>query len=290
MSDVNAGTVCHGQCLCGAVRFRLGGPFQQMVHCHCSMCRKAHGSAFATFVAAPAAGFEWLSGLDDIVAYESTPGNHRYFCRHCGAVCPAPAAHGDLAWVPAGALVEDCGARPEAHMFADSRAAWIDVDDGLTVFPDAPPGYEPPAATEPARADPGAPPGGGCLCGDVRYEIRGEPLVMVNCHCSRCRLGRSAAHATNLFVLPEQLHWLAGKAKVTVFDLPGAERFGIDFCPRCGGCVPRSSAKIGRVNLPAGSLDGDPGMAPSHHIFVASRAPWFEIRDGVPQHLERAPA
>ena len=56
--------MANGTCLCGDIRFRLDGPFQWMMHCHCSRCRKHHGSAFATFVGAPAAGFEWLAGKD----------------------------------------------------------------------------------------------------------------------------------------------------------------------------------------------------------------------------------
>lgn len=74
-----------------------------------------------------------------------------------------------------------------------------------------------------------------------------------------------------------------------VFDLPGAERFGINFCPTCGGNVPRVSVKAGVVNVPAGSLDGDPGIAPAHHIYVASKAPWFEISDDLPQYPEAPP-
>ena len=50
--------MANGTCLCGQIRFRLDGPFQMMMHCHCSRCRKHHGSAFATFVGAPARGFE----------------------------------------------------------------------------------------------------------------------------------------------------------------------------------------------------------------------------------------
>ena len=53
-----------GTCLCGNIKFRLDGPFQMMMHCHCSRCRKHHGSAFATFVGAPATGFEWLRGKE----------------------------------------------------------------------------------------------------------------------------------------------------------------------------------------------------------------------------------
>ena len=53
-----------GSCLCGKITFRLDGPFQMMMHCHCSRCRKHHGSAFATFVGAPSTGFRVAVGKE----------------------------------------------------------------------------------------------------------------------------------------------------------------------------------------------------------------------------------
>ena len=106
---------------------------------------------------------------------------------------------------------------------------------------------------------------------------------MVNCHCSRCRRGRSAAHASNLFVGIDQVRFTRGKEHMKVFDLPGAERFGVNFCGICGGCVPRDSPKIGRTNIPGGSLDTDPGIRPGYHIFVGSKAQWYEITDALPR-------
>ena len=123
--------------------------------------------------------------------------------------------------------------------------------------------------------------GGSCLCGSVRYEILGAPVLMANCHCSRCRKARGAAHATNLFVERDQLTWLAGEDLVTVYDLPGAVRFGQNFCRRCGSPMPRWSDKISRYNVPCGPLDTDPGAEPAYHIFVGSKAPWFQIVDGL---------
>ena len=56
--------MAQGRCLCGALTYELEGPFSAMIHCHCSMCRKHHGTGFATFVAGPIAGFRWISGKD----------------------------------------------------------------------------------------------------------------------------------------------------------------------------------------------------------------------------------
>ncbi len=273
-----------GTCLCGNIQFRLDGPFQMMMHCHCSRCRKHHGSAFATFVGAPATGFEWLRGKSEIATWAAPNGYPRYFCPTCGSVVPAPDDASELRFVPAGNLVEDCGAKPEMHIFAGSKAPWYEITDSVTQFPTVPDGF--PDANIPDEVRKPTTPnaiGGSCLCDAIRYEVDGAPLLMVNCHCSRCRRGRSAAHASNVFVALDQLRWTRGAEHVRIFDLPGAERFGINFCGICGSAVPRNSPKIGRANIPAGSLDVDPGIRPGYHIFVGSKAPWYDITDALPQ-------
>jgi hypothetical protein len=124
---------------------------------------------------------------------------------------------------------------------------------------------------------------GSCLCGDVAFELAGRPEVMQNCHCSRCRRARSAAHATNSFFRREELRWVRGEDRIERFDLPGAKRFGQDFCRRCGSPVARVVPSTGYVVVPGGSLDDPPGAEPRGHIFAADKAPWFEITDGRPQ-------
>jgi len=279
-----------GTCLCGNVQFRLDGPFQMMMHCHCSRCRKHHGSAFATFVGAPASGFEWLRGKDDIVTWtQNAPGSGpRHFCPTCGSVTPAPDDAGELRFVPAANLVENCGAKPEMHIFAASKAPWYEITDRVPQFAGPPDGYPDPNLPPDVRRHAPGKIAGSCLCDAIRYEVDGAPLLMVNCHCSRCRRGRSAAHASNVFVSLGQVRFTRGREHMKVFDLPGAERFGVNFCEICGSGVPRDSPKIGRTNIPGGSLDTDPGIRPGYHIFVGSKAPWYDITDALTQHATLA--
>jgi hypothetical protein len=281
--------MANGSCLCGAIQYRLDGPFQSMMHCHCSRCRKHHGAAFATFVGAPETGFSWVTGADRIARWFGPTGMPRFFCPTCGSVMPQPEPQEGLRFVPAGTLIDDCGVKPVAHIFAASKASWYTITDSAIRYDGPPPGYEDPNMPTEAREPAPGRIGGSCLCDAVRFEIEGKPLAMVNCHCSRCRRGRSAAHATNVFVAFEQFRWTRGEAHVKVFDLPGAARFGTNFCDVCGGDVPRGSPKIGRVNIPAGCLDTDPGSRPMYHIFVGSKAPWFDITDGLPQYDTTAP-
>ncbi len=86
----------------------------------------------------------------------------------------------------------------------------------------------------------------------------------------------------------------------TIVDGSGAPSFTGDvvdarfhtaaFCSRCGGKLPRPSPERGIVAVPAGSLDTDPGMSPQAHIFVADKAPWFDITGPVPQFAAMPPA
>ena len=101
----------NGSCLCGTVRYEVSGPFNSMMSCHCSMCRKHHGSPFATYVSAPLAGFRWISGEDALLNYQSSSQGARSSCRVCGSTVPIMLASHGLALLPAGPLEGDIAAQ-----------------------------------------------------------------------------------------------------------------------------------------------------------------------------------
>ncbi len=131
-----------GSCLCGSTAWSLGGELSRMSHWHCSMCRKAHGSAFATYVAGKASEFRWLRGEADVAGYESSPGFQRRFCPTCGSVVPSVFPGMNDVFVPAGSLDDDPGVRPEAHIFASDAAPWHTIGDTLPRFDRYPPGVD----------------------------------------------------------------------------------------------------------------------------------------------------
>src|SRR5687768_16643855 len=278
-----------GRCLCGALRFEADPPFQFMVNCHCSMCRKHHGAAFATFIAVPPAKFRWISGEANVGVYASSDNAARAFCRVCGSVAPHLLPAMGQIIIPAANLQGELGVTPQLHIFAGSRAPWHESTDELPRSEGDPPGFDAPAIDRPRVTPRAGVVEGSCVCGDVAYEIRGTPLYMWNCHCSRCRLGRSAAHASNVFYPLDAFRWTRGETQVVDFQLPEAPRFGTAFCRRCGGGLPRVSAARGFVVVPAGSLDVDPGIRPSGHIFVSSKAEWHEITGELPRYDELPP-
>jgi len=281
--------MAHGRCLCGALKYELDGPFSAMMHCHCSMCRKHHGTGFGTFVVAPIAGFRWISGEDRCVHYQSSPNGTRSFCRVCGSAGPTAMPEHGIAVVPAASLEGDLGIKPQSHIFVGSKAPWDAITDGLPTFDAYPPGFEAQGVERPTVTPREGITEGSCLCGDVGYEITGAPVRMMNCHCSRCRLGRAAAHATNVFYKLDQFRWVRGASRVTEYKVPDAKFHTVAFCSRCGGKVPRPSPERGIVAVPAGSLDTDPGMRAQAHIFVADKAPWFDITGPLPQFAAMPP-
>jgi len=278
------------RCLCGALTYELAGPYASMVHCHCSMCRKHHGTGFATFVLAPMDGFRLLSGGQELLRYRSSPTGLRTACSVCGSAGPSALPEIRMVAAPAASFAGDLGIKPQSHIFVGSKAAWDDIDDALPRHEAYPPGVSAEPVARPVVA---ARPGiteGSCLCGDIGFEATGMPVRMQNCHCSRCRRGRAAAHATNLFYQLDDFRWVRGNDLVREYKVPEARFHAVAFCSRCGGKVPKVSQERGIVIVPAGSLDTDPGMRAKAHIFVADRAPWFDIAGALPQFPAAPPA
>jgi len=256
-----------------------------MSHCHCSICRKIHGSLFATYL--EATDLVFTAGQEFVKPYVSSKGFVRCFCKVCGSVTPEKAISGKGAYyVPAGLLDDDPGIRPESHIFTESKSDAYIIHDDLAQHTHYGDGDTSLVIDTPAPILTAGLVSGGCQCGDVAFEYSGSPKFMMNCHCSRCRKAKAAAHATNAFVPMEQFHWLRGQDKIVNYDLPDAERFGNAFCGNCGSSVPRESGNTGMLNIPAGSLDCAPGVEARGHIFVASRAPWFDVSDELPQWEE----
>ena len=127
---------------------------------------------------------------------------------------------------------------------------------------------------------------GSCLCSSVRYEIRGPLGRITHCHCSQCRKAHGAAFGTYATVNQADFTFVSGEGDVASYaSSPGVLR---TFCKRCGSTLQFiRQSRPQSFSLAIGTLDDDPGIRPSHHIFVGSKAPWFELTDGLPQHEER---
>jgi hypothetical protein len=171
------------------------------------------------------------------------------------------------------------------HIFVGSKSPMYAITDGLTQFEEYPPGYGTGvrAPENPAVSSGSAAIHGSCLCGAVAFEIDEQPRNLVNCHCTRCRKSRVAAHATNLFTRLDKLRWTRGADKVRTYRVPEAELFATSFCTDCGSLLPAAFPPIKRYLVPAGSLDTPLPLKPGINIWVGSKAAWFALTDGLPQ-------
>ena len=130
-----------GSCLCGAVRFEIEGPLAGIQLCHCSQCRRASGSAFASNLPVASANFRIVRGEQALTAYESSPGKQRLFCGRCGSpVISRMTADPSRVRVRAGLLDPPAEARPEFHFFTDSKADWWTIEGDLPRYPGLRPG------------------------------------------------------------------------------------------------------------------------------------------------------
>ena len=119
-------THARGRCMCGRVRFVARFPSRFCAHCHCESCRRSHSAGFVTWIGFPSPQVRVESGADDLVAYESSPGTRRSFCRACGtklffeSTRWAGETHVALA-----AFDDPVDRLPDGDAFVEERVAWI---------------------------------------------------------------------------------------------------------------------------------------------------------------------
>lgn len=124
-----------GNCLCGGIRFRIEAELEPIQVCHCSQCRKAQGTPFATNTPVAEAAFHFVGGAELLTFFESSPGKQRAFCSRCGS--PIFSKRDSLPGVlriRAGLLNEPLSVRPQAHFHTASKANWWAIEDGLPQF------------------------------------------------------------------------------------------------------------------------------------------------------------
>ena len=124
---------------------------------------------------------------------------------------------------------------------------------------------------------------GRCECGAVRYTVADEFLYAANCHCSRCRAATGSAFKAFAGIEKQKLEVTEGQDNLLVH---GEEDLNDTRCATCGSLLFSVVRDGAYVHVAMGSLVDDPTIRPSEHIFVGSKASWFEITDDLPQAEE----
>ncbi len=124
---------------------------------------------------------------------------------------------------------------------------------------------------------------GRCACKAVAFEVADEFVEAYNCYCSNCRALTGSAFLPWGEIEPEKLRVTAGSDSLTpVGDVHGHHA---THCKECFSLLYWTGYE-GKIRIPYGTLVDAPTLTPTAHVFVASKAPWYEIRDDLPQYAE----
>lgn len=131
---------------------------------------------------------------------------------------------------------------------------------------------------------------GGCACGEIRYRVEAEPIVVAHCHCRDCQKTSGGRMATIVIVPRAAFRLTRGHPRGFDFIADSGNRLTREFCPGCGSPLfTELKAMPDLWVVKAASLD-DPGwLKPAMHIWADSRQPWDGIDDGLPCHAGNPP-
>ncbi|SFV69395.1 Gfa-like protein [hydrothermal vent metagenome] len=124
-----------GSCLCGEIKFEVNGKINDIVCCHCSQCRRAQGSAFATNGNVDVKDFKFIKGEEFLTKYKNNEQGDKYFCSLCGSPImskfhTAP----NKIRIRLGTIESDIQEKISAHIFVNSKANWETINDEIPKY------------------------------------------------------------------------------------------------------------------------------------------------------------
>lgn len=126
---------------------------------------------------------------------------------------------------------------------------------------------------------------GHCLCGNIRYQVAGDPLWSGHCHCGTCRRNTGSAIASFVGFKRDQFALTSGELKAYASS-PGASRL---FCADCGTPVAFESTRYpGEIHLFLGTLAAPENYPPQFHVHCRERLSWLDVQDGA-KRFDTAP-
>ena len=125
---------------------------------------------------------------------------------------------------------------------------------------------------------------GGCACGSLRYEAKGEPIFVNNCHCSLCQRQTGSTGVVNAFYESDRIAVLQGDLTEHVLTGGSGGEHTICRCSECGTAVFSYYPRVGRLGagVRVGSFDDPSPFTPTAVVFAADKMPWVTLPEGIP--------
>ena len=123
---------------------------------------------------------------------------------------------------------------------------------------------------------------GGCLCGAIRYEVRGSLRDVIYCHCSQCR--RTSGHYVAATAANKDDLVLTAADGLRWYDSSSFARRG--FCHKCGSSLFWERLDADTISIMAGTIDAPTNLASAIHICMADAGDYYMINDGLPQSAD----
>jgi hypothetical protein len=128
-----------GRCHCGSIRFEFSGEPGEVSFCHCSICRRVGGSAFAAYVEVSEAALEVSEVKARLSRYKPTERLEKDFCENCGVqIFTRHESYPGLVYINLCAMTDDHSLAPEYHQFVASKAKWHEISDTLPQYTEWP--------------------------------------------------------------------------------------------------------------------------------------------------------
>jgi len=128
-----------GSCLCGNIKFASDDNISDASLCHCSICRKSTGSAFAAYGGVALENFKWVQGKNQLKVFSATSLLTKYFCTNCGSTLASThQSWPEYIYISLGCLDEHAAINLEYHQFVASKANWETINDEIRQFDEWP--------------------------------------------------------------------------------------------------------------------------------------------------------
>ena len=127
----------------------------------------------------------------------------------------------------------------------------------------------------------------GCACGQVRYQINGEPMFTYACHCTDCQRTTGSAFVVHSTVAKDDFE-IEGETRAATLPTGSGAGYDLHFCTKCGTyvwCIYHIRSDPVLI-VRTGTLDDAAKLRPQAHIFTRSMQPWFTLPDDVPSFPE----